>query len=72
MEWPYAIIALAAVVIAVLLIRRRAHDDRGNTCWQCGFDLTGCAARVDFRGDRRCPKCGELIESDEPGRVDDL
>ena len=56
MDWVYAILAIAAVVVAVALMRKRGRTARGETCWQCGFDLTGCQSRIDFRGDRRCPK----------------
>jgi hypothetical protein len=72
MDWPLIIIALAVVVVAVLASRRKSRDRRGESCWQCGFDLSGCQARIEFRGDRRCPTCGELAEADEPGRVDRL
>lgn len=77
MEWVWGGIAALLLIGAVWYWRRRARREtfirhKAEPCWQCGFDLGGCGARIDFRGDRRCPKCGELIEADEPGRVDDL
>ena len=72
MEWLYATFAIIAISAGIAYLRKRARVNQGQTCWQCGFDLSNCAARIDHRGDRRCPKCGELIEADEPGRVDEL
>jgi hypothetical protein len=72
MEYVFAGLAILIVVVAVARWRLRGRLRRGPRCWQCGFDLTGCAARIDSRGDRRCPKCGELIEADEPGGTDHL
>jgi hypothetical protein len=72
MEWLYAGLAVVIVLAAVAYWRRRSRVNAGEACWQCGFDLTGCASRIDFRGDRRCPKCDERAEADEPGRVDEL
>ena len=61
-----------AVVMIVVGWLRVGRGKRATECWQCGYDLTGCQAKIDFRGDRRCPRCGELVEDDEPGRVDRL
>jgi hypothetical protein len=72
MEWLYPSFAIVLICAGVAYLRKRSRVNHGDTCWQCGFDLSGCASRIDFRGDRRCPKCGELIEADVPGRVDEL
>ena len=72
MEYVFAGLAILVIVAAVAQWRLRKRIRSGGRCWQCGADLAGCAARIDFRGDRRCPKCGELIEADEPGRTDHL
>jgi tRNA(Ile2) C34 agmatinyltransferase TiaS len=62
----------ALILTAVFVVLwRRHHNKRGSRCWQCGTDLRG-TAKIDFRGHWRCPKCGDLIEADEPGRVDRL
>jgi ssDNA-binding Zn-finger/Zn-ribbon topoisomerase 1 len=72
----YVILILCGVMgLALLLgvigfISKRGRIEKSQECWQCGFDLSACAARIDFRGDRRCPKCGELIEADMPGKIE--
>lgn len=71
MEWLGAACGVFFVVSIYAYVRRARNKPSREYCWQCGFELTGCQSRIDFRGDRRCPKCGELIESDEPGRVDE-
>ncbi len=62
--------ALLLIVIAVVWWRRR-REKSGTRCWNCGTDLRG-SAQIDVRRDWRCPECGDLIEADEPGRVDRL
>ena len=64
------VMRLALVLGIIGLISKRRRIENSQECWQCGFDLSGCAARIDFRGDRRCPKCGEFVEADTPGKIE--
>jgi predicted RNA-binding Zn-ribbon protein involved in translation (DUF1610 family) len=62
MDWLFAILAAACVVVAAIWFWRRRRIDRGLRCWNCGIDLSDKRLFVDFKGRSRCPKCGNEMD----------
>ena len=65
------VLALPLLLILVIFVTWKRKREAKHRCWNCDADLRG-TARIDLRGDWRCPNCGDLIEADMPGRVDRL
>jgi hypothetical protein len=62
MDWLIAILGIMPVLLALVWWHRRRKIARGLLCWNCGADLRGRSLSVDFRGQSRCPKCGDLLD----------
>jgi DHA1 family tetracycline resistance protein-like MFS transporter len=53
-----AVLALVALVIAIIMLRRHGHEahfDHDTRCKECGYDLKGLAPSV-------CPECGAPVK----------
>ena len=57
------LMAVACVVIAGVWLWRRRRVARGITCWNCGADLSATPLFVDYKGQSRCPKCGDEMDA---------
>jgi predicted RNA-binding Zn-ribbon protein involved in translation (DUF1610 family) len=63
------ILAAACFPLAAFWLRRRRMVARGLRCWNCGADLRYKRLYVDFKGQSRCPKCGNEMEVTDTHRI---